>query len=1266
MNEETLFQEALSRSPNERAAFLKQACEGQTDLVASVEALLAAHEKTGNILDRAQTQTIDSDVEQAAADATLDHNPGAADTSTTTANSSTDDETTSAAGILVAGRYAVQEKIGDGGMGEVWVARQTEPVKRNVALKLIKTGMDSKAVVQRFEQERQALAMMDHPNIARVLDGGLTPTGQPFFAMELVNGSPLSRFCDEARLTTRERLKLFGPICQAVQHAHQKGIVHRDLKPANILVTIIDGKPIPKVIDFGVAKAIAGKLTDESMSTQVGSIIGTVEYMSPEQAGFSGVDVDTRADIYSLGVILYELLTGLRPFDAGRLRNAAFTDVIRIIREEDPPSPSTRISADDSLPSMAALRQTEPRKLMALLRGELDCVVMKCLEKQRERRYETANALARDIERYLADETVEARPPSAGYRMQKFLKRNQGPVIAASLLLLALLLGIAGTTIGFIQAKKASDAATRRERGERLAKLEAQQERDRAREAEQAERKARESESEQRKYAQAITKFVRDDFLALTSVEGQYRFGGAIDQGLSKDSTLRQLLDRAAGKLSQRKDIDPVIESELNWIIGVNYRALGDARRALPYLERSVALRLEALGPDAEPTLNAQNSLAVAYHAAGDVQKALELYEKTLARNRIAFGPNHVSTLNGMSNLAWAYQSNQQMDKAMPLLEETLRLRKAVLGPDNPDTLGSMNDLASGYRDIGELDKAVALSEDTVRQCKAKLGPDHPRTLVATNNLAEEYQTAGQFDKALPLYQETLRIKETKFGPDHPATLRTQSNLASAYVEAGQFYKALPLCEETLRKLTAQLGRDHPETLTTMKNLALGYRSVGQFDKSLRLCDESLRLTKARFGPDHTLTLTATSDLASLLMDMSQPDKALPLFDETLRIRKAKLGPDHSETMKTLEGLAWANWKAKRFDKSVPLFEDLLKRQTARLGRQHPDTQRAVFNLGVNYKDSGRLDDAIALLEEANHSSGKLQPLHLMSAPLLDAYTKAGKHDKAIALYERIRDSQIATLGPDNPETLQTVNKLAAAYWKAKQLDKSVPLFEDLLKRTEAKLGRRHPGTQLTVANLGVNYVDSGRVSEGIPLLEEAYRSGGKFPHLRAFGVPLLAAYAKTGRSADAAKLVGELLADTRKTAPQASPQLAAALAQFGLVLLQLKAYAEAEPLLRECLAIREKTQPDLWNTFTAKSMLGEALRGEKKYAEAESLLIAGYEGMKQREATIPPQGKDRLPEALEHLVQFYEAIGKPDEAAKWRSKLETSSVTDRRPDRNP
>ena len=425
MTEETIFLEALARSAAERARFLDQACAGQPQLRAAVEALLAAHQKPDNLLDNPPgnlAATLDSQPVEANSAATGERTPNAFDSQDADVprTLTTDYRRDAVAGVVIAGRYTLQEKIGEGGMGEVWVAKQTEPVKRKVALKLIKTGMDSRAVLQRFEQERQALALMDHPHIARVLDGGMTPTGQPFFVMELVNGLPLTKFCDELKLTPKERLELFVPICQAVQHAHQKGIVHRDLKPANILVTVIDGKPVPKVIDFGVAKATSGKLTEETMSTGFGAVVGTLEYMSPEQAGFSGEDIDTRADIYSLGVILYELLTGLRPIDAKRLQQGGADG-------DDPASSgrkSRRSPARDSPPTNRCrlwrpCGRSEPKKLMALLRGELDWVVMKCLEKQRDRRYETANALARDVQRYLADEVGRSSAAEHGLSLAK-------------------------------------------------------------------------------------------------------------------------------------------------------------------------------------------------------------------------------------------------------------------------------------------------------------------------------------------------------------------------------------------------------------------------------------------------------------------------------------------------------------------------------------------------------------------------------------------------------------------------------------------------------------------------------------------------------------------------------------------------------------------------------------------------------------------------------------------------------------------------------
>jgi non-specific serine/threonine protein kinase/serine/threonine-protein kinase len=421
-------------------------------LRAAVEALLAAHQESGRLLDKPPVDLdaiVDSGQNESQAESTVEFTPQTEDQGAH-AGTTIDFQPITGPGAPIAGRYTLAEKIGEGGMGEVWVAKQTEPVKRMVALKLIKAGMDTRAVLARFDAERQALAMMDHPNIARVLDGGMTADRRPFFVMELVNGLPLTKFCDDAKLGIRGRLELFVSICQAVQHAHQKGVIHRDLKPSNILATLVDARPVPKVIDFGVAKAVGGKLLDESPSTQFGAVVGTLEYMAPEQAGYSGQDIDTRADVYSLGVILYELLTGLRPLDSKRMKKAGLTEMVRIIQEEEPSKPSTRLSTEESLPSLAASRQTEPKKLMALLRGDLDWIVMKCLEKQRERRYGAANGLARDVERYLADEMVEARPPSAGYLLSKFLRRNKGPVLAAGLLLLAMVGGIIGTSVGLV------------------------------------------------------------------------------------------------------------------------------------------------------------------------------------------------------------------------------------------------------------------------------------------------------------------------------------------------------------------------------------------------------------------------------------------------------------------------------------------------------------------------------------------------------------------------------------------------------------------------------------------------------------------------------------------------------------------------------------------------------------------------------------------------------------------------------------------------
>jgi tetratricopeptide (TPR) repeat protein len=440
MNEESLFIAALERpTPAARRAFLEEACGADAALHQRLLHLLAAHDKAGGILEHSAA--------------------GPADTGGYVAAPTEAGEGSPAAGRVFAGRYNLLEGIGEGGMGTVWLAQQTEPVKRLVAVKLIKGGMDSRAVLARFEAERQALALMDHPNIAKVLDAGAAPEGRPYFVMELVKGVPLTKYCDEHRLTPRQRLELFIPICQAIQHAHQKGIIHRDIKPSNVLVATYDGKPVPKVIDFGIAKATGSQLTEHTLVTGFGAVVGTLEYMSPEQAELTQLDIDTRSDIYSLGVLLYELLTGTTPLEKKRLKEAAMLELLRLIREEEPPRPSTRLSeSKDALPSISAQRQTEPAKLAKLVRGELDWIVMKALEKDRNRRYETANGLARDIERYLHDEPVQAGPPSAWYRFRKFARRNRRGLMTAGVLgvMLLVAVGVVAASIGWVARDRAA------------------------------------------------------------------------------------------------------------------------------------------------------------------------------------------------------------------------------------------------------------------------------------------------------------------------------------------------------------------------------------------------------------------------------------------------------------------------------------------------------------------------------------------------------------------------------------------------------------------------------------------------------------------------------------------------------------------------------------------------------------------------------------------------------------------------------------------
>ena len=661
-------------------------------------------------------------------------------------------------------------------MGTVWVAEQTEPVRRRVALKVIKAGMDSQQILQRFEAERQALALMNHRNIATVLDAGTSDAGLPYFVMELVEGVPITTYCDERRASIPERLKLFGAVCHAIQHAHQKGILHRDIKPANVLVANAEAEPLPKIIDFGVAKALHERLTERPMHTEVGQLLGTLEYMSPEQADLRNWDVDTRADVYALGVLLYVLLVGSTPLDASELRSAPLTETIRLIREVDPPKPSARLAlSGESLAGIAAGRRSDPARLVREVRGELDWIVMKALEKDRTRRYETASALARDVERYLQHQPVEAGPPSARYRIGKLLRRHRTAALTAAA---GLVLLVAGAAVSTWQAVRAT----------------------------QAERTAA-----------AVSAFLQNDLLGQADLANQAGDGA----GRDPDLTVRTLLDRAAQTIEGKFNEEPLTEAAIRLTIGKAYRALGQYPEGQRQLERSVALYAVELGPDHPVTLDSKSSLAYLYGAQGKYDRAEPLSEEVVNGRTARLGARHPDTLVSKNNLAQVYRAQRKHEQAEPLYLEVVRADTETLGAEHTETLRAKTNLAALYRNQERFDEARPLYEEVVRAQTRTLGADHPDTLVSKNGLAVVYLGEKRYGEAEALLQEVVASRTLKLGADHPDTLTTRNNLALLYQARKQYDLAEALFREVVEGSRRKLGEAHPDTQQRARNLAL-------------------------------------------------------------------------------------------------------------------------------------------------------------------------------------------------------------------------------------------------------------------------------------------------------------------------------------------------------------------------------------------------------------------------------------------------------------
>jgi eukaryotic-like serine/threonine-protein kinase len=851
-----IFTDALALPRAERAAYLERACDGDGELRRKVEALLEGHDRVGDFLENSpQTTSLQAGSKVSAGEKPGDH----------------------------IGHYKLLQQIGEGGCGVVFMAEQEEPVRRRVALKIIKPGMDTKSVIARFEAERQTLALMDHPNIAKIFDAGATESGRPYFVMELVRGIKMTAYCDKHSLTTRARLKLFAHVCQAVQHAHQKGVIHRDIKPSNILVTESEqGEAVPVVIDFGIAKATTNQqLTDKTLFTAFEMLIGTPAYMSPEQAALTSVDVDTRTDIYSLGVLLYELLVGSTPFDTGELLKAGLDEIRRVIREQEPVRPSTRLSklTDRDLMSVAEQRHSEPRTLIRAVHGDLDWIVMKALEKDRTRRYPTANGLALDIQRFLANEAVSARPPSKLYKLQKAALRNKllftGVGIIAGLLVVSLIV---------ISAALAKERRSRRE-------------------AEAASVKSRE-----------VTKFLE------AMLKG---VGPSVARG--RDTVmLREILDETAERVGKAMTKQPEVEAELCNIIGSLYGEIGNAPKGEEMARRALTLRREKFGADALEAAESLNLLGMLLMVQRKVPEAERAHNEALAIRRRHLGDENADTATSLDALAEVYRDQRRLSEAEEMARQGLRIRKKLFGNEHVNVADSLRNLCmiQGYGDRWA--DAEKTAGDVLKIRRKLLGDDDLGVASALEDRAWTLNALEKFEEAQKVHTEALIIRQKLLGDAHPEVTRNLNALGQLLGKRGDLQSAGAVLKAVLALQRKLLGDDSAATLETFSSLAKVLQREGKRAEAESLWHEVLAIGRKLWKNDNPDRLFALRGLADSLESQAKWSEAEASWRESLALWRERGGIEEQQSMYTLRRLALALEAARKWPEAESVYREAL------------------------------------------------------------------------------------------------------------------------------------------------------------------------------------------------------------------------------------------------------------------------------------------------------------------------------------------------------
>ncbi len=937
---ENIFNDALAIDEKRRTQFLNDACGNNTRLRAEVEELIQAHFQLGSFM---QIPAIGP---QSAVETPL-------------VNPERETRLFSSAAAIAGdqiGPYILREQIGEGGFGLVFVAEQFKPVRRKLALKIIKPGMDSEQIIARFSAERQALALMEHPNIAKVFDAGTTDAGQPYFAMELVHSIPITEYCNVNRLSIERRLKLFMKVCKALEHAHQKGIIHRDIKPANVLVASHDDRPLVKVIDFGVAKALHQQLSEQSVYTHISQVVGTPLYMSPEQSDTSNLDIDTRSDIYSLGILLYELLTGTTPLDRNRMKNATFEQIRKLIRDEELTKPSSRLTESvECVSVIAQQRQSDPLRLQRLIRGDLDWITTKCLEKDRSRRYDSAGALSDEIERYLNDQPVIAGPPTASYRLKKLAARHRAALVSATLMLLMLLIGL---SLAIWQAYRATQAQGLADR--RL--IDVTHERDAKETARKLAIASAESERAAKEQSNQRLAHLEETHEILTSIFDEL---DPQTEGTNKKPlrvTLGDRLTDLLSKLGSNAEADRLLVAEQQYMLGRALRGLGHYDDAALALEQAYEGLVQEHGEKHLETYRVQQELGDVLRTAGHPADGLVMLQPAAAGLETELGPDDPVVLDAKMNLGWALHETGNLPEAKTLLEETLARCTAVLGIDNNATAVCMSNLAYVYAIEGLHDKSAELYTAAIKAIRKNKGEDHPETLLAINNLAGVQFKMGEVEEAAKLIAEALEIQKRTLGEDHADTLLLASNLGAVYQQLGNYDKAISLAEFVYDRRKSRYGEETPDTLIAMRSLGIIYRADGKVEKAISILEEvSVRMANA-LGTENRHTLGAQNYLGETYIQNDQLEKGITLLKAVAEKMKTELGPQHAYTLTAISNLVKGYKKTGQYEQSRTWLEELVSGCSTTYGPEHQHTILSKMNLVFAYfetQDSGQAEQLL-------------------------------------------------------------------------------------------------------------------------------------------------------------------------------------------------------------------------------------------------------------------------------------------------------------------